>query len=294
LLGADLASRIASARPRQLLLFDRNESALYYLEVDFLRRLAMVPLTPLVGDILDDQRLRQVLQTFRPDLVIHAAAYAGDMLVSTNGDEIRRNNLLGVGRVLSAAADFGVERLLVLSTDEARSDGLACVHRAAEYLLRSQPRASSAVYAAVRLPSVVGSPACEVTKIARSLQRGLPVVVPSSDARARIVTRRTVSPLLLEAFALAADGDVLAIDAGEIQSCGEVARYLRRVWNLPEAPIESSTVLPEHIHPLEVGTPTRHPNILRRELATPPPPCVTAMLHDLDFEPEVERFAQLS
>jgi nucleoside-diphosphate-sugar epimerase len=168
------------------------------------------------------------------------------------------------------------------------------MHRATEYLLRSQPRTASAVYVAVRLPSVVGSPACEVTKIARWLQRGLPVIVPSSDARVRIVTRRTASPLLLEAFAIADDGDVLTVDAGEIQSCEEVARYLRRVWNLPEAPIEASPVLPEHIHPLEVGTPTRHPSILRRELTELPPPCVALMLHELDFEPEGERFAQLS
>ena len=282
--GAALAARIAQVRPRQLLLFDRNESALYYLEIDLLRQLPMVPVTPLVGDVLDDSRLRRVLLTYRPDVLIHAAALTVEALDEANGEELRRNNVLGFARVLTAAVDFGVQRVALLSLDEADLDGqLSCVHRAAEHHLRHQPHVGT-VACALRFPSVVGSARSPVTRIAEALQRGAPVVVPALDARVRVSTLRGVTPLLLEALAMAGDGDVLTIEARE-SSVEDIVRYLRRVWNLPEAAIESSPTLPDHLHPLEVGDPTAHPRILRRLLEREAPACVASLLRETALHP---------
>ena len=279
--GAAMAARIAQVRPRQLLLFDRNESALYYLEVELLRQLPMVPVTPLVGDVLDDARLRQVLLTYRPDVVIHAAALTVEGLDETNGEELRRNNVLGFVRVLAAAVDFGVQRVALLSLDEADLDGqLSCAHRASEHQLRRQPHVGT-VACALRFANVVGSARSPVTRIAETLQRGAPVVVPALEARVPICTLRGVTPLLLEAFAVAEDGDVLTIEARETRSVEDIVHYLRRVWNLPAGVIETSAALPDHLHPLEVGEPTAHPRIFRRLLEREPSGCVASLLRDM-------------
>ena len=283
--GAALAARIAQVRPRQLLLFDRNESALYYLEVDLLRQLPMVPVTPLVGDVLDDARLRRVLLSYQPDVLIHAAALTVEGLDEANGEELRRNNVLGFARVLAAAVDFGVQRVALLSLDEADLDGqLSCVHRAAEHHLRHQPHVGT-VACALRFASVVGSARSPLTRIAEALQRGAPVVVPALDARVQVSTLRGVTPLLLEALAMAGDGDVLTIEARETRSVEDIVRYLRRVWNLPEAAIESLPALPDHLHPLEVGDPTAHPRILRRLLEREAPACVASLLRETALHP---------
>ena len=278
--GSALAARTAELRPRQLLLFDRNESPLYYLEVDLLRRLPMVPVSPLVGDVLDDARLRQVLRTYRPDVVIHAAALTVADFGDTNGEEMRRNNVLGFACVLDAAQAHGVQRIALLSLDEADLDGdLSCLHRTAEQYLRHQPRLAS-VGCALRFPSVVGSPRSQVTRIANALQGAGPVVVPSIDASIRVATLRAVAPLLLEALAIAENGDVLTIEAGDVRSAGDIVRYLRRVWNLPDVAIETAAVLPDHLHPLEVSEPTEHPQILRR-IEREMPPCTAALLREM-------------
>jgi FlaA1/EpsC-like NDP-sugar epimerase len=284
IVGTALAVRIAAVRPRRLLLFDRNESALYYLEIDLLRRLPVIPLTPLVGDVLDDARLRWMLRTYCPDVVIHAAAVHGDTLGEASAEEVRRNNLLGFMRVLSACVEFGVQRLLLLSLDEEDIEsGVSCLHRAAEHHLRQQPRLGT-VASAVRFPNVVGSERSLVTRIAETLQNGSAGGVPASQSRVRVATLRTVVPLLLDAMAIAEDGDVLAVEAGDERSVEDVVRFLSRVWNLPPVTIETSSTLPPHLHPLEVGEPTEHAKI-RRRIAETPPPCVTELLREV--EPEV-------
>jgi len=279
-IGAALATRIAEARPRQLLLFDRNESPLYYLEVDLLRRYPMVPVTPLVGDVLDDARLGRLLAAYRPDVLIHAAALTIEGMTEDDGDELRRNNALGFAAVLAAAEHHGIRRVVLLSLDEADLDGqLACVHRACELHLRNRPLSATSA-CALRFPSVVGSPRSTVTRIAEALQRGAPVTAPSRDAHVYVATLRGVVTLLLEAIAIARDRDVLAIEARETRSVEDVVRYLRRVWNLPEPPFDVSAMLPDHLHPLEVGEATSHPRIVRR-IAGDAPPCAAALLRAL-------------
>jgi FlaA1/EpsC-like NDP-sugar epimerase len=282
--GSALARLACAAQPRHLLLFDRNESPLYYLEVELLKKLQMVPLTPLMGDVLDEDRLRQVMATHRPEVVIHAASYTRPELLSANPLEVPRNNLQGTANLIRVAADFEVPRVLLLSLDECRHDVFGCISRATEHLMRRQDRSPGSIFAAIRFPSAIGAISCEVTRLALDLQRGAGPMVPSIDSRVGIVTMRSLAPLLFEAIAFAEDGDVLAVDAGRSQTFGEVIRYLRQVWDLPEVPIRISPVAPDHTHAVEIGTPTRHPRILRRRVAREPPPCVVTLMSQ--FFPE--------
>ena len=285
-MGAALAREVAIAEPRHLLLFDRNESPLYYLEIEFLKTPHGLTLTPLMGDVLDEDRLRQVFAVHRPEIVIHAAAYTRPELMAANTEESRRNNLQGLSTVARVAAEFGVERLLLLSFDEGRQDSLGCLCRTTELLLKRQARPPGTVFVAARFPSAVGAAGCEITRAAFALQRGLSPVVSDRKAPVRVVTARALAPLLLQALALAEDGDVLAIDAGRPQPLAEVIRYLRHVWNLPEAPVQVVPSAPDHIHSVEVGTPTCHPQVIRRRLGSQFPPCVNALLATISPEAE--------
>lgn len=277
-MGSAIARAVATAGPRHLLLFDRNESPLYYLEVEFLKTPHRIALTPLMGDILDEDRLRQIVQLHRPDVVIHAAAYTRLELMEGNPEEIHRNNLEGLHTVARVAAEFEVSRLLLLSLDEARQDVFSCLHRSAEVVLRRQPRPASTVFAAVRFPSVLGAAGCEISRAAVALQCGASPVVSNRDARVRVTTARVVASLLLQALTLAEDGDVLAAEAGRLQSLNEAIRYLQHVWNLPDVPVRVEPLSLGHVHPLEIGTPTRHPRIIRRRLGSQVLPCVSALL----------------
>ncbi|MGH7823021.1 MAG: polysaccharide biosynthesis protein [Candidatus Binatia bacterium] len=279
-MGGALAREIGAAGPRDLVLLDRNESTLYYLEVDFLKRAEIVRLTPVIADLNDPERLRQVVSVHRPDVVVHAAAYTRTELIVDNRDEIRENNLRGTENVLRICDELEVPRLIVLSADESDAGDLGCLRRAAEHLVRRHA-GRGFVRAAVRFPNVLGSPRCIVTGAARSLQERRPIETTATDTRVRVVSLQSVCAVLIEAFAIAEDGDVLAIDVGKPQSLLEVVRYLRQVWNLPEVPFQRPRATEDHAHPTVTGTVTSHPRIVRRDPEAPPP-CVIELLETLD------------
>ena len=280
-IGSALAWEIAGAGPHQLLLFDRNESPLYYLEVEFLKRTGLVPVTPIIGDVLDEDRLRGVFEAYRPDVVIHGAQYTRPELLATSRDEMLENNLRGTETVLRRAVEAETPRVFLLSGDESDSHELACAHRAAEALLRSDGRRRDRIAAAVRFPNVLGSPGCLATRAARALQERRALECETVDARVRIASRQAVVALLIEAFDLAEDGDVLAIQTGRTESLQEILRYLAQVWNLPEIPLRRPLIPFDHGHRVESGLATGHPRVIRRKPDTDLSGCARRLLEEL-------------
>ena len=248
-IGSELARAIAGARPDRLGLFDRNESGLYYLQVELAREPSPVAVVPLVGDVLDDARLRHVLATQRPDVVIHAA---GDGTAA---------------RALEAAVRFHVGRFLLVTTP-------ACIVRATERALVGGSRPDT-MACAVRVPYLVGDPSSGVTQIAEALRHGETIRLASRTAPVTVATAGAMVPLVLEAFALADDGEVLSVEPPESRTVDELARYLCRVWNLPETAIRIADAAPPHAHPPDRAEPTAHPRILRRILRGDPLACET-------------------
>lgn len=278
-MGTAIAWEAAAGGPSHLLLLDRSESALYYLEVGFLQKLAAVPVTPLIADVLDEERLRQIFIAHRPDVVVHAAGYTHGALLAQNPEEVRDNNLRGVHNVLSIAEELDIPRVLVLSFDEARQDAFQCLGRAAERRVRApRPSSSRTTRIAVRFPQVLGGPGCEVTRIVDAVHRGVAAEITCMERPLRIVTARTVAPLLLEALAIGRDGEVLALDVGRPQTATEIVRYLRSVWSLPAPSIRARIPDADHFHPIELGTPTEHSRILRRLTDDDAAPCAVSLL----------------
>jgi FlaA1/EpsC-like NDP-sugar epimerase len=280
--GSALASRIAEADPAHLLLFDRNESPLYYLEVEFLKKGGMVPVTPLIGELVDEDRLRQIMRAHRPDIVIHAAAYTRTDLLSENREEIRENNLRGTEAILKVCDEEDVPRLFLLSCDESDTTEIACLHRAAERLLRRSDPKPNRVRAAVRFPSVLGSAGCAATRIARALQANGDAAPVSCDDQVRVAMLSSTVALLPEAFAIAGFADVLSIETGTLHTTADLLRTLQQVWNVPDAPARRPYTVAGHSHPIEPGMPTGHPRICRRGLAAEPSACVLDLLDWLD------------
>src|SRR5690606_26555666 len=119
-IGSELCRQLSRFEPARLVLFEQNEFALYSLEQWFASHRPETTIVPLAGDVKDRERVREVFEAHRPQVIFHAAAYKHVPLMEVgNTWQAVRNNVLGTLRVAQCALEFGAERFVLISTDKA-------------------------------------------------------------------------------------------------------------------------------------------------------------------------------
>ena len=118
-IGSELCRQVAQLGPGMLVMYERYESSLYDLELDLKRDFPNVPVLPVLGDILDSEKLMRVLRENQIDLIYHAAAYKHVPMMEREPMEAVRNNVLGTLNVARMASKAGVGKFVLISTDKA-------------------------------------------------------------------------------------------------------------------------------------------------------------------------------
>lgn len=138
-IGSELCRQIASYRPLRLLLVERCEVQMFQVEQELLALGCGAQVVPLVADVMDDERMRGIFARFRPQLVFHAAAHKHVPMMESQPYEAFRNNTLGTKRVASLAAEYAVERFVLISTDKAinPTNAMGATKRLAELYLQA-------------------------------------------------------------------------------------------------------------------------------------------------------------
>lgn len=284
-IGSELCRQILQTRPATLLLFDASEFNLYALHQELL---AAAPacgvdgdaIVPLLGSIQDERRVDQVIATWRPYTVFHAAAYKHVPLVEHNVVDGVRNNVMGTWNVAQAARRHGVANFLLVSTDKAvrPTNVMGATKRIAEMILQAlQELDSTTCFSMVRFGNVLGSSGSVVPLFRRQLAAGGPLTVTHKDMTRYFMTIPEAAQLVLQAGAMARGGDVFVLDMGDPVRVVDLARNIIELSGLtvketanPHGDIEI------HIAGLRPGeklfeelliagqpTPTAHPRILR-------------------------------
>jgi FlaA1/EpsC-like NDP-sugar epimerase len=232
-IGSELCRQIARYAPARLVLFELNEFNLYRVEQEFGEQWPELALTPLIGDVKDPEQLRQVLREWRPQVVFHAAAYKHVPLMEQhNAFACLRNNALGTWHAASAAAEHGVERFVLISTDKAvnPTNVMGASKRAAEMVISAlaaqHPRTR---FMAVRFGNVLGSSGSVIPKFKEQIARGGPVTVTHPDIVRYFMTIPEAARLVLQAAAIGESGQVLVLDMGEAVKIVDLARQLIRL-----------------------------------------------------------------
>jgi FlaA1/EpsC-like NDP-sugar epimerase len=119
-IGSELSRQIAHCKPENLILFERHEESLYKINMELSSLSSSCPskVTPIIGDILDENRVVEVMDKFRPDIVFHAAAYKHVPLMEDHPDEAFKVNVIGTKLIAEKSKYFGVERFILISTDK--------------------------------------------------------------------------------------------------------------------------------------------------------------------------------
>ena len=283
-IGSELCRQIARFGPSRLVLFELSEFALYQIEQDLGERFPHLPLVRLVGDVKDLGALRRVMRAHQPDLVFHAAAYKHVPLMEDDNAWIAlRNNTLGTYQVAQAAAELGVKRFVLISTDKAvnPTNVMGATKRAAEMVVSHwAAQATDTRFMAVRFGNVLGSSGSVIPKFKEQIAKGGPVTVTHPDITRYFMTIPEAAQLVLQAAALAETGQVFVMDMGKSVKIADLARELIHLSGHTEAeiPIVFSGLRPgeklyeELLADADTTLPTPHPRLrlaqLRGELPT--------------------------
>ncbi len=229
-IGSELCRQVARFAPARLVLVELSEFNLYRIEQELTEQHPAIELVRLIGDVKDQQHLREIFSKWRPQLVFHAAAYKHVPLMEDhNAAAALHNNLVGTHHAAQAAAEVGVERFVLISTDKAvnPTNVMGATKRAAEMVISSLANQFPATrFMAVRFGNVLGSSGSVIPKFKEQIAKGGPVTVTHPDIIRYFMTIPEAARLVLQAAAIGETGQVLVLDMGEPVKIADLARDL--------------------------------------------------------------------
>lgn len=275
-IGSELCRQVAARSPARLVMLDQCEVLLYQAEQELIAAGAGALITPVVGDVTDADRMRDVFARFKPDLVLHAAAHKHVPMMESQPAEALKNNVLGTAVVARLAAEHGAARFVLISSDKAvnPTNVMGATKRLAERVVRKmQAKAGGrTAFLAVRFGNVLGSSGSVIPIFRRQIAAGGPVTVTHPDVRRYFMTIPEAVGLVLQSATLGSGGDILVLEMGEPLRIVDVARQLIELSGLrPDVDIEIRIIglrpgekLVEELQcEGEQYRPTEHPRVFR-------------------------------
>lgn len=228
-IGSELARQIAVHEPRKLLLLDSSEFNLY--EIDRELRLATADIqrvVPLLVDLKDEASLRQVMNQYRPEVIMHAAAYKHVHLVEANPHSSILNNVEGTQNLLQLADEVKTDVFLMISTDKAVNPVgvMGATKRVCELLVTARGLATGRRYSSVRFGNVLGSSGSLIPLLKQQILDGGPVTVTHPDMMRFFMLIPEAVSLVLKAATMAKPGDINVLKMGEPVRILDIARSL--------------------------------------------------------------------
>ena len=275
-IGSELCRQIASFAPRRLLLVDQSEVQLFPVEQELIGLGHGNLIVPLVADIVDTTRIRQLLARFQPAVIFHAAAHKHVPMMESQPGEALKNNSLGTAGLAELALEAGVDRFVLISTDKAinPTSVMGASKRLAEIFLQALHATAPdrTRFMAVRFGNVLGSSGSVVPIFKRQIAAGGPVTVTHPEVTRYFMTIPEAVGLVLQSAALGSGGEIFVLDMGEPVKIVDLARQLIELSGLrPKVDIEiqftglrpGEKMFEEISHNRENLTPTSHPKVMR-------------------------------
>ena len=239
-IGSELSRQISRLGPAKLILLDRDESGLYYLNTE-LRREDFYDTEIFVGDVTHSERVSFAFETFRPQLVFHAAAYKHVPMMEQQATEAIVNNVLGTLNVARAAGAYGTSKFINVSTDKAVSpvNVMGATKRLAEMVVKNlSSEYPETIYASVRFGNVLGSRGSVVPTFRQQIEVGGPVTVTHPDMIRYFMTIPEAVSLILQAGAMAEGYGTYVLEMGRPVAITDLARKMIEIMGAPNVTIK--------------------------------------------------------
>lgn len=216
-IGSELCRQIAAHHPKQLIILDIYENNAYDIQQELLRKYPELNLAVLIASVRNEERINSIFETYRPNIVYHAAAHKHVPLMEDSPHEAIKNNVFGTYKVAQAADRYGTDKFVLISTDKAvnPTNIMGASKRLCEMLIQTMNCCSRTNYVAVRFGNVLGSNGSVIPLFKKQIAEGGPVTVTHPDIIRYFMTIPEAVSLVLQAGAYAKGGEIFVLDMGE-------------------------------------------------------------------------------
>ena len=231
-IGSELCRQIAKANPRQLIIFEIYENNAYEIQQELKRRYPELNLVTLIGSVRNTSRINDVMKTYRPDVVFHAAAHKHVPLMEDSPNEAIKNNVFGTYKTAMAAAENGVHKFVLISTDKAvnPTNIMGASKRLCEMVVQMMDRRyADTSFVAVRFGNVLGSNGSVIPLFKKQIAEGGPVTVTDKRVIRYFMTIPEAVSLVLQAAYYATGGEIFILEMGDPVKIDDMARNLIRL-----------------------------------------------------------------
>jgi FlaA1/EpsC-like NDP-sugar epimerase len=228
-IGSELCRQIMGFGPRKLILFERGENSLYEIGLDLKERFPQSNiLVSVIGDILDEEKVDQVIREYAPEIIFHAAAYKHVPIMEAHPVEAIRNNIEGTWNLALKSCQREVQRFVLISTDKAVMpvSVMGATKRAAEMICQGFNGEGSTSFVAVRFGNVLESNGSVVPYFRRQIAHGGPVTVTHPEVTRYFMTIPEAAQLVLQTGTMGRGGEIYLLDMGEPIKIVDLAKDL--------------------------------------------------------------------
>ena len=323
-IGSELCRQILKTKPKRLLLIDSSEFALYQIHQEIQNVLNAyqgspegdIEVIPLLASVCDEVRMHEIMDTWKPHTVYHAAAFKHVPLVEHNPAEGVRNNVWGTKVCAEAAIQNGVQNFVLISTDKAvrPTNVMGATKRLAEMVLQALSEATksssdfpalpansaikaSTSFSMVRFGNVLGSSGSVVPLFREQIKNGRAITLTHSEVTRYFMTISEAAQLVIQAGAMSSGGDVFVLDMGQPVRIYDLASRIVQLSGLtlrnesnPQGDIEIKVTglrpgekLYEELLIGDDPKPTQHPRILKAHEKFVPWEQLQGQLHSLNL-----------
>lgn len=276
-IGSGMVRQIAHYNPKQIILLDQAESALYDFQQELYNTFPKLNFEIVIGDIRNADRMRRLLDYFRPTFVFHAAAYKHVPLMENNPSEAVLTNVKGTKNLVDAALKFGVKKFVMISTDKAvnPTNVMGASKRIAEIYAQAANEKGNTKIVTTRFGNVLGSNGSVIPLFQKQIKHGGPVTVTDENVTRFFMTIPEACQLVLEAGAMGEGGEIFVFNMGKPVKIVDLAEKMIRLSGLElgkDIEIKFTGLRPgeklyEELLAQEENTiPTHHPQILKAKI----------------------------
>ena len=230
-IGGELCRQIAAHEPKRLIIFDVYENSAYAIQLELKEKYPELDLVTLIGSVRDSRRLMQVFDTYKPEVVYHAAAHKHVPLMEDSPCESIKNNTIGTYKTAYAAMAYGCRRFVLISTDKAvnPTNIMGASKRICEMIIQTFDKHYETEFVAVRFGNVLGSNGSVIPLFRKQIAAGGPVTVTHPDIIRYFMTIPEAVSLVLQAGVYARGGEIFVLDMGEPVKILDLAKNLIRL-----------------------------------------------------------------
>jgi len=229
-IGSEICRQIVQLNPSNLVLVGHGENSIYNVEME-LRELwknTSTNIHTVIADIKDREKMNNIMQTYEPDIVYHAAAHKHVPLMEKNPDEAVKNNCIGTLNVALAASENNVGSFVLISTDKAvnPTSVMGASKRIAEMLIQHLNTVSKTKFMAVRFGNVIGSRGSVIPLFKKQIEKGGPITITHPDMERYFMTIPEAAKLVIQAGCLGKGGEIFVLDMGKPVKILDLAKNL--------------------------------------------------------------------